>query len=373
MKVFHCDHCDHLVFFENIVCVSCEHRLAFLPEVLEIGSLEQVDQDYWTSPLTRTQGRRYRLCRNYTDTLVCNWAVDADDPNPLCESCRLTRVIPDLTIAGNAEAWYRLETAKRRVLYSLLRLGLPIHEDPESGPPGLLFEFLADPVDGAGPILTGHMNGLVTINVAEADDAEREKRRKVLGEPYRTLLGHMRHEIGHYYWTRLIEGSQHLEQFRAVFGDERDDYAAALERHYQQGPASDWQQQFVSAYASAHPWEDWAETWAHYLHISDTMETAAACGLSLRPSRRGEPALSKVSSSAVTPSGSFDRLINSWHAVTYMLNSLNRGMGVADAYPFVLAPAAIEKLRFVHDMLAQGADDEQAIGPAAQASPLDSR
>ena len=370
MKVFHCDHCDHLVFFENFVCVSCEHRLAFLPEVLEIGSLEPVDQDHWTSPLTRTEGRRYRLCRNYTDTPVCNWAVDAEDPNPLCESCRLTRVIPDLTIAGHAEAWYRLELAKRRVLYTLLRSGLAIHGEGESGPPGLFFEFLADPADGAGPVLTGHANGVVTINVAEADDAEREKRRKALGEPYRTLLGHMRHEIGHYFWTRLIEGSRHIEHFRSLFGDERDDYAAALQRYYQQGPAPEWSQQFVSAYASAHPWEDWAETWAHYLHMTDTLETAAACGLSLRPRHQGEPTLAKVPASAVVPSGSFDRLINSWHPVTYMLNSLNRGMGLVDAYPFVLAPPAIEKLRFVHELLAQESDKDQAPGYRAQASGL---
>jgi hypothetical protein len=166
----------------------------------------------------------------------------------------------------------------------------------------------------------------------------------------------------------LIEGTPHLDRFRALFGDERDDYAAALQRHYEHGPAPEWPQQFVSAYASAHPWEDWAETWAHYLHMSDTLETAAACGLSLRPSHRGEPALPKVPASAVTRSGSFDRLINSWHPVTYMLNSLNRGMGLADAYPFVLAPAAIEKLRFVHEVLAEGAEDDHASGLRRQAS-----
>jgi hypothetical protein len=366
MKVFHCDHCDHLVFFENTVCVSCERRLAFLPDVLEVGSLDQVDEDHWASPLTREARPRYRLCQNYVDTAVCNWAVDADDDDPLCESCRLTRVIPDLVVPGNREAWYRLEVAKRRVLYTLLRLGLPLRP-AESGPPPLVFEFLADPADGAAPVLTGHANGVVTINIAEADDAEREKRRKALGEPYRTLLGHVRHEIGHYYWARLVEGTPEVERFRALFGDERDDYAAALTRHYQQGPPPDWQAQFVSAYASAHPWEDWAETWAHYLHMSDTLETAAACGLSLRPSRQGEPALPRVPSSLVAPSGPFDRLINSWHPVTYVLNNLNRGMGLTDAYPFVLAPPAIEKLRFVHEVLADAGkqkDRDVAVGAA---------
>jgi hypothetical protein len=351
MKVFHCDHCDHLVFFENTVCVSCDHRLAFLPEVLDVGSLEQVDEDHWISPLTRDRGRRYRLCRNYVDTLVCNWAVDAEDDNPLCESCRLTRVIPDLTIPGNAEAWYRVELAKRRVLYMILRLGLPVHGEGASGPPGLTFEFMGDVPGAATPIFTGHANGVITLNIAEADDAEREKRRKELAEPYRTLLGHVRHEIGHYYWTRLIEDSEDIEHFRTLFGDDREDYASALARHYDQGPPSDWQERFVSAYASAHAWEDWAETWAHYMHMTDTLETAAACGLSLRPTRRGEPALPRVPASAVAPTGPFDVLISNWHSVTYVLNSLNRGLGLPDAYPFVLAPAAIEKLRFVHDVL----------------------
>lgn len=370
MKVFHCDYCDHLVFFENTVCVSCEHKLAFLPDVLEIGSLEPVDEDHWSSPRAGTAGRRYRLCQNYTETLVCNWAVNADDPNPLCESCRLTRVIPDLTVPGNQEAWYRLELAKRRVMYTLLRLGLPVHAVGESGPPGLVFEFLADPVEGQAPIMTGHVNGVVTINIAEADDAEREKRRKALGEPYRTLLGHVRHEVGHYYWARLIERAPDLDGFRTVFGDERQDYAASLARHYQEGPPAAWQANFVSAYASAHPWEDWAETWAHYLHMTDTLETAAACGLSLRPGRQGEPALPRVPSAAVTPSGSFDHLVNSWHPVTYVLNSLNRGMGLTDAYPFVLAPAAIEKLRYVHEVLAQTQQEEAGhlTGAAAAVS-----
>jgi len=376
MKVFHCDHCDHLVFFENTVCVSCQHRLAFLPEVLDVGSLEEVDEDHWISPLTRDSGRRYRLCQNYVDAVVCNWAVDAADDNPLCESCRLTRVIPDLTTPGNAEAWYRLEVAKRRVLYTLLRLGLPVRDQGTAGPQGLAFEFLADPTDASMPVLTGHANGVVTVNIAEADDAEREKRRQGLREPYRTLLGHFRHEIGHYYWSRLIEDSADIERFRALFGDDRADYAAALTQHYEEGPPADWPTRFVSAYASAHPWEDWAETWAHYLHMTDTLETAAACGLSLRPPRQGEPALARVPSAVVTPSAPFDRLITSWHPVTYVLNSLNRGMGLGDAYPFVLAPAAIEKLRFVHEVLAKaerGAGQDAAHTGADVASDADAR
>jgi len=348
LKVFHCDHCQALVFFENTECLACGHRLAFLPDAIDIASLESLERDAWSAPATPGAQPRYRLCRNYTEASVCNWAIDAADEHAYCLSCRLTKTIPDLSVPGNAQAWYRLEVAKRRVLYTLLQLGLPLESEATTQGTSLNFEFLADAPDGSARVFTGHSNGVVTVNLAEADDVERERRRKAMGEPYRTLLGHFRHEIGHYYWTVLIESSPLLDAFRERFGDERDDYGAALKRHYEQGPASDWQTRYVSAYAGAHPWEDWAETWAHYLHMVDSLETAAECGLSLRPSRNGEPRVVRVKSDDFFGEGSFDRMLASWHAVTYLLNSLNRGMGLADAYPFVLAPAAVEKLRFVH-------------------------
>jgi hypothetical protein len=352
MRIFHCDHCDNLVFFENVQCVQCGHVLAFLPDVMDLVSLDPDDRDgIWRSPHAAAQGRIYRLCANYAGAQVCNWAVDARQSETLCEACRLTTTIPDLTIDGNQASWYKLEVAKRRVVYTLLNLRLPI--TPRSRDPrGLAFEFLADPVDGSPPVLTGHSGGVITINLAEADDAERERRRHALGEPYRTLLGHARHEVGHYYWDRLIAGTDRHDEFRARFGDERESYDAALARYYAQGPPADWQTRFVTAYASAHPWEDWAETWAHYLHITDTLETAAACGVSIRPRRRDEPTLAQVPATAGTHAGSFERLIASWFPVTYLLNNLNRGLGIGDGYPFILSPAAIEKLRFVHDTVA---------------------
>ncbi len=352
MKIFHCDNCDRLVFFENTRCVNCGHVLAFLPDLAEVRSLEPDAGE-----------QRYRLCQNYREAQVCNWAVLADDPHPLCLSCRLTRVIPDLSVPGHQEAWYRLEVAKRRVVYSLLNLGLPVVNRLDDPARGLAFEFRADPAPGEAPVMTGHANGVITISVAEADDAERERRRRALGEPYRTLLGHVRHEIGHYYWDRLIANSDRLEAFRAQFGNEQEDYAEALSRHYVEGPPADWQHRFVTAYASAHAWEDWAETWAHYLHMTDALETAAACGLSIRPRRQGEPALTTAPTSAGTATGSFDRLIESWFPLTYVLNNLNRGLGMPDGYPFVLSPPAIEKLRFVHDTIA--ASGERAGGDDA--------
>jgi len=365
MKVFHCDHCQQLVFFENVSCVKCGHTLAYLPDVVDIASLEPAEDNIWRTFV----GKAYRLCDNYSKEKVCNWAVPAETSEVLCESCRLSCVIPDLGVIGNREKWYRLEVAKRRLIYSLRRLKLPF-ANTAGCVSGLRFEFLADsPEADGGKVLTGHSNGRITINVAEADDAEREQRRLAMHEPYRTLLGHFRHEIGHYYWDRLIDGSDLIEPFRELFGDERQDYAQALKSHYDQGPPADWQMQYVSAYAGTHPWEDWAETWAHYLHITDALETAAASGLWLRPGRRDEPALRPSAGLREGCPASFDQLMENWFPLTYLVNNLNRGLGMRDGYPFVLSPTAIAKLRFVHDTI--GAIDnrgsESAQSPDSEA------
>jgi hypothetical protein len=348
MKVFHCDHCRHLAFFENVQCVKCGHVLAFLPDLGVIGSLDPHDEPpFWKSPLPRAKGRTYRLCQNYVEHNTCNWAVNSADENPLCPSCRLTRAIPDLTVLANKTAWYKLEVAKRRLVYTLAALGLSLE--------GLVFQFLADPADPQAPrVLTGHADGLITVNIAEADDAEREKRRTSLNEPYRTLLGHLRHESGHFYFDKLVApDADVLPKFRAMFGDDRADYAAALQRHYADGAPPNWENDFISAYATMHPWEDWAETWAHYLHMVDAMETASTCGLSLSPKRAGEPALDTVETPVAKGVVSFDDLVAGWYPVTYLLNNLNRGLGQSDAYPFVLSNSVVEKLRFVHNLIAE--------------------
>ena len=354
MRTFHCDHCGNPVFFENTYCEKCKHKLAYLPSLKLVASLDDTGRSdnigaLYTTPVRRSEGQTYRLCTNYVKHNVCNWAVRSDDPNPLCRSCRLTHVIPDISVPENRVAWYKLETAKRRVIYSLMEFQLPLANRIEDPKGGLEFKLMADPPSGPR-VLTGHDNGIITLNIDEADDVEREKRRLSMHEPYRTLLGHFRHEIGHYYWDRLVRDSARLGACRDLFGDEREDYDAALKRHYANGPRSDWPTRFVSAYASVHPWEDWAETWAHYLHMTDTLETAAACGLSLQPDRKDEPVLEKQ---PVKPAHrqSFDEIIRSWFPLTYALNSLNRGMGVADAYPFVLPPPAVDKLRFIHETI----------------------
>lgn len=350
MRVFRCDHCRHLVFFENVRCVQCGHALAYLPDLGVVASLDPAANGLWQTPIPRATGNIYRLCANYTGQDVCNWALAADDPNALCPACRLTRIIPNLSRPGHKEAWYRLEVAKRRLVYTLLALKLPVADkttDPEGG---LAFEFLADPDDPAAPrVLTGHAGGVITVNVAEADDAERERRRVQMHEPYRTLLGHFRHESGHYYWDRLVKPSIRLDRFRELFGDERADYTVALQRHHVNGPPFDWADRFVTAYASAHPWEDWAESWAHYLHLTDTVETAAACGVRLRPPRQGDPELRAVPDAAEGAPAKFDGLMASWYPLMYLLNNLNRGLGLPDGYPFVLSAPAVDKLRFVHE------------------------
>ena len=324
------------MFFENVQCMNCNLPLAFLPDARIMAAVE-MQSDGLCAPLP--DQRAYRLCANYVREGVCNWAVAAADPQALCVSCRLTRVIPNLTQAGNQAAWYRLECAKRRLVYSLFELGLPFEEWSTDGS-GLVFEFLQDsPCGDAARVLTGHDNGVITINVAETDDVLREGQRNRHCEPYRTVLGHFRHESGHYYWDRMIRFGPDLGAFRQLFGDERADYAEALRAHYAQGPRANWQNQFISAYASSHPWEDWAESWAHFLHMTDALETAEAAGLSLplsAPGGRFPPA-----------SRGFDQLVRAWIPLTYVLNNLNRGLGLGDSYPFVLSTTIIAKLRFI--------------------------
>ena len=279
---------------------------------------------------------------------ICNWLVPSDDPDPFCVACRLNLTIPDLSVSGNLQRWYKLELAKRRIVYTLRRLGLPTEGLPSENRQSLRFSFLGNS-PGSPPVVTGHSGGLVTVNILEADDEERERVRVGLHEPFRTLLGHLRHEVAHYYWDNRIAEGEWLPQFRELFGDERCDYSAALQKYYQEGAPSGWQTHQVSAYASAHPWEDWAETMAHYLHIVDSLETAASFGVTLRPEH---PAAKTMTADPRTSTdGDFDSMIKNWPPLAYALNSFNRGMGLPDLYPFVLSNPAIEKLRFVHQVI----------------------
>jgi hypothetical protein len=348
MKAFQCDDCGNLLFFENTTCLRCNHQLGFVPDLIDLCTLERAGENLWKPLAPPIAHRSFRQCQNATEYQVCNWLVPEEDPNTLCQACRLNLLIPDLTIHGNLLRWHKLETAKRRVLYSCLRFQLPTEEEFSRAP--LRFKFVADG-PGAPATLTGHAEGTITINIAEADDAERERRRAEFHEPIRTLVGHLRHELAHYYWDRLIANTHHLSRFRELFGDQEMNYSGALENHYAVGPRPDWQNTFVSAYATAHPWEDWAETWAHYFHITDTLETAGSFGLSLNPRHPQAATMRAEPRKAGAERSSFEEIMQNWIPLTHALNELNRGMGLPDLYPFVLMEPTREKLRFVHQIV----------------------
>lgn len=334
MLTFLCDTCSSPVFYENIRCLSCSSTLGIVPETYEVLSVKFSK----SGTLEAKNGNSYRLCKNSVDYGSCNQLVLASDDSEYCLACRFTDVTPDLTVGNHLQLWVAMEKAKRRLLFSLFRLGLhpvPKSQDPERG---LAFQFLVD--DSSG-LMTGHDDGLITIMLAEADDAIRAARKQQLGEGYRTLLGHFRHEIGHYFWDRLIADGGRFEEFRAVFGDESRDYGLALEEHYAKEDFGNWQGEFVSKYASAHPWEDWAETFAHFLHMRDVVETSQAVGLN----PTGD-------SAAVSD---FRKMIELWLSTTFRLNQLGRSIGSGDLYPFVLSDRVIEKMEFIHQEITASA------------------
>lgn len=348
MRDFYCQ-CGNTLFFRNTRCLQCDRRVGFAPGAGRMTALEPLGGGLWQVPgAGRIQGAVYRLCDNATRHAICNWLIPEATPHAQCQSCRLTRTLPDLDPPRHAELWGKLESAKRHLLFNLMQLGLPIvdrRQDPEAG---LAFDFLADrdstteftrPIAGQAPVNTGHANGVITINIAEADDVARARMREQMGEHYRTLLGHFRHEIGHYYWSRLVADGGPLAACRTLFGDDRADYAAALKRYYRDGAPGDWQARFITPYASAHPWEDWAETWAHYLHMRDTLETAVEFSLVTPPPWRHA-------------ADDFDALMHGWTQLAIGMNAVNRSMGLPDAYPFVISGPTHEKLAFIHRLVA---------------------
>ncbi len=346
--------CGRPVFFNNTFCLGCQATLGFVPPLATIRSLQPAAAfGSWTlddpRAATGELPKEWKRCGHFATAAGCNWMVPADSSEIFCAACRLNRVIPDLSVSENGVLWGRIEAAKRRLIAQLLELRLPVESLEDDPARGLAFSFLASE-PGAPRILTGHALGLITINIEEADDAARERLRHAMREPYRTLLGHFRHEIGHYYWDRLISGTPWWEKFRRVFGDERADYAAALQRYYDSGPPPDWSLRHVSAYASVHPWEDWAETWAHYLHLVDTLNTALSFGLDGGVVEFQSEPFTKdaLYDPAHAGSDQFLTLLNSWIELTAVLNELVRSMGHPDLYPFVLSKTAVAKLHFVH-------------------------
>ncbi|MBL3562769.1 zinc-binding metallopeptidase family protein [Rhodovulum sulfidophilum] len=326
MRRLGCPSCGAEIWFHNTACLSCGAELGFQP-------------GRGLVPLGSGGGA---ACANRA-VIGCNWVAAA--PGGLCLSCAHSAVVPDLSVPGNDRRWARIERDKRMLMRLLDALGLPLRD--AAGAPAPVFELRGDPIGPApGPkVITGHAHGTITLNIAEADDAERERIRAEMGEPYRTLAGHLRHEVAHHYWDLLVaENPAALDRLRPVFGDERADYGAALERHYREGPPPGWEATHVTAYATAHPWEDFADTWAHLFHILDSMETALAYDLLRDDGLQGL----EVAALAALP---VERLAEPWIALSVALNAVNEAMGHGRFYPFVLSPAVLEKLEAIRRLL----------------------
>lgn len=338
MKRFNCPACANEVHFESYRCVRCSTRLGY----------QWIDQVFLPLPEPGS-AELWTACAN-REAAGCNWLV-APRTGTFCLACRHNRTVPDLSQPPNAERWRALESAKRVLFYSILKWRLP-HPTRDEAPNGLAFDFLADTTDQDGQLqraMTGHASGVITLALAEGDDAERTARREAMGEPFRTLIGHFRHEIAHFYWDLLVRDGPMLMRCRETFGDERQDYGEALSRNYAEGPPAGWQNTHISAYAAVHPWEDFAETWAHYMHIVDALETAHAFGMTLRPNRLGRTEM-EVEHNPYH-AGTFDALLEDWIPLTVAMNCLNRSIGQPDLYPFVLSEPVRRKLGFVHELI----------------------
>lgn len=345
MRVFSCDFCGQLVFFENTDCLRCLHPLGYVHERRDLIALDRVGDDLYAE--LGDASSVWRRCRTAATT-ACNWLVRAE--RGLCESCRLTRTRPSDRDREGMVGLARAEKAKRRLVFELAELGLPVaRRDPSTGR-GLAFDLLSS---AATKVVTGHDDGVITLDLAEADDEHREQLRRQLDEPYRTVLGHFRHEIGHYYWPVLVRRPDTLAACRALFGDDRADYGQAVRRHYSSPPVTGWERRYISRYATMHPYEDWAETFAHYLHIVDVMQVADSFGIGhTSPPGRERVALDpRLDPTRPDRSASFAEVVDDWLELTYALNQINRSMGYGDLYPFVLARSVIDKLTFVDGLV----------------------
>ena len=346
-RAYHCD-CGKLAYFLDHECLKCGQPLGYEPILGDLRSLQAGVLPGTWRPTGDSVEQDYRRCANLQTPAECNWIIPADDDHALCLACRLNRTTPDPNDADNARYWRAVENEKRRLISQLLGLELPVVPKADDPQNGLAFDLLRSPAEGP-QVMTGHASGLITINIEEADDLKRQQTKTAMNERYRTLLGHFRHEIGHYYWDRLIRDTPWLEPFRALFGDERADYAESLKANYEGKYPADWQQHFISRYASCHPWEDWAETWAHYLHIVDSLDTAVSHGLrvDLFEMKVDHFSLDDLYDPQHPDASRSLQLLNGWMEMIAILNRLARSLGQPDFYPFEMPRAVVKKLHFI--------------------------
>ena len=371
MKTFNCSCPDHQVlFFESTHCVACD-RVVGLDDSFDKVEPYNLDKKTGFYFKESQPDVRYQKCDNHANYSACNGMVNMDSFEPsdvkdevLCFACRFNEVIPDLSVVEHIPLWKKMEAAKRRAMYTLKVLPLLLNniaEDPEGG---LSFDFTTDrdvndhfvsKLKDQKAVFTGHNCGHITINLAEADEVARSHTKLAMGEQYRTLLGHFRHELGHYYFDKIIVGHADKHALcKQYFGDDELDYKKAMDKHYKNGAPKDWSDSFISEYATMHPYEDWAETWAHYMHIMDTLETAQ--NFSITGSIRGNTEETEEVGDLYLPQDAYffsaqtsiTSILDSWVEFSVILNSLNRSMGLNDAYPFVLTDSVRGKLSFIH-------------------------
>jgi hypothetical protein len=346
MKLYTCSNCNNLLYFENSICLYCNNNVGFDSDKLSLVTLSANYSGVFTD-LGNPQNA-YRFCANAAQH-TCNWLIPINDNSFYCKACELNKIIPALTSQDNIDRWNRIELAKHRLMYSLFRLRLPVKRKVGDSEEGIAFEFMAD-VSPEKRVITGHYKGTITLNIEEADEKERIRNKLDLGEKYRTLLGHFRHEIGHYYWDVLIkDNTPALNIYRQLFGDDRNLYSQSLDMYYRASPFTNWNDRFISPYATSHPWEDWAESWSHYMLMMDTLETAYYFGIGIHPDKVWEKEINTDINFDPYTIDDFDAIMKMWLPFTFATNSLNRSMGYADFYPFVISPGVNMKLRFIHD------------------------
>lgn len=343
MKVFQCGHCNHPLFFENDRCGNCGHLSGYW----DLDRKMLTFNAFSSSLFSDREKIEYKYCKN-KEHGVCNWLLVKNSLQDYCSACQLNRIIPDLSDEKNYPKWQNLEVAKHRLIYQLQKIGLDL-PNKMTNDEGLCFDFIAKYDDSK--IMTGHKNGVITILLREADPVLREKAKKEMRESYHTLIGHLRHEVGHYFWERLVLSDQNvLSAFRNTFGNEKANYGEALETFYKIGAPDDWRSCYISKYATSHPWEDWAETWAHYLHIMDMVETAHFFGLEVNHKDISKN-INTTSTFDPYTIRDFETIVRTGVPLSFAVNSINRAMGIPDVYPFVITPVVIKKMNFIHELL----------------------